>query len=372
MRINVQGDGNVVVVTGDASSVKIGDIRLDSGESFDSVDFSNGHNNSGVGEAESASAKSCAKLLRAHYLNSSSKIHPTPWFEAGFQLRTTDIYTELEVTSRTERGVESSSSESDFRKRLVSGRCNRILVEGEPGVGKSTFCRKFTLDWATDDLEWAGNFDLLFTLNLRQVTRSGKLIDAIFDQLLPEDTDVDKGHLEHFIKKNQDKVLIFLDGVDELESTWKSDVLKLVKRRFLPQATVVATSRSTERHHLVTDIDGHYIIKGFTLDSVSSYIQKYFESDEGAAESLISMIEADDNIQILTTNPLNAVLLCVLWEDSERALWGNKVTELYRQIIVSIIKRFLKKMTHPCHSVKKFLEISNQSYQSWVKWRLMA
>ncbi|XP_070553530.1 uncharacterized protein [Ptychodera flava] len=190
--VNVQGDGNVVVVTGDASSVKIGDIRLDSGESFDSVDFSNGHNNSGVGEAESASAKSCAKLLRAHYLNSSSKIHPTPWFEAGFQLRTTDIYTELEVTSRTERGVESSSSESDFRKRLVSGRCNRILVEGEPGVGKSTFCRKFTLDWATDDLEWAGNFDLLFALNLRQVTRSGKLIDAIFDQLLPEDTDVTK------------------------------------------------------------------------------------------------------------------------------------------------------------------------------------
>ncbi|CAH1268982.1 Hypp4059 [Branchiostoma lanceolatum] len=60
---------------------------------------------------------------------------------------------------------------------------------------------------------------------------SGKVKDAIFEQLLPEDTNMTPDQLWSYIQENQDDVLFILDGLDELSQTAResTDVVALIQ-----------------------------------------------------------------------------------------------------------------------------------------------
>ena len=189
----------------------------------------------------------------------------------------------------------------DIFTALDKGEYVMTLVEGSPGIGKTTFCLKLAYDWAHGKIPAECSFpkfELMLLLKCRDIHKD--IMETISEQLLPEDTEEKtKEGLFDFIKDihNQEKTLIVLDGLDELPQGSEQFVDKLLQRRILSFCYVLATSRQ-ERG---IDVRRKYCfdilleIKGFTESDAFEYIRKHFKNVDPLhspkGESLIKEIQ---------------------------------------------------------------------------------
>ena len=235
---------------------------------------------------------------------------------------------------------------------LENGEDVMTLVEGSPGIGKTTFCLKLAYDWAHGKIPAECSFPKFeFVLLLKCRDIDGNIMDTIREQLLPRDINketVEK--LSHFMEDihNQEKILIILDGLDELPEKSQHHVDELLHRRILPFCYVLATSRQERgidvRKRFVFDI--HLEIKGFTKGDAFEYIRKHFaNSGRGHSpkgERLIREIKDNEFLHALRSNPLNLLLLCVIYEDYEGKLPSSR-SKLYQVIVLCLLRRYCAK-----------------------------
>ena len=237
-------------------------------------------------------------------------------------------------------------------KTFEKGEDVMTLVEGSPGIGKTTFCLKLAYDWVHGKIPAEcpfPKFEFVLLLKCRDI--DGNIMDTIREQLLPRDIDeetVEK--LLHFMKDihNQEKILIILDGLDELPEKSQHHVDELLHRRILPFCYVLATSRQERgidvRKRFVFDI--HLEIKGFTEGDAFEYIRKHFANigrgHSPKGERLITEIKDNEFLHALRSNPLNLLLLCVIYEDYEGKLPSSR-SRLYQVIVLCLLRRYCAK-----------------------------
>ena len=223
------------------------------------------------------------------------------------------------------------------------------LVEGSPGIGKTTFCLKLACDWAHGKIPSECSFpkfELMLLLKCRDIHED--IMKTISEQLLPENTeDNTKDRLFDFIKDvhNQEKTLIILDGLNELPKDSERYVDQLLQRRILPFCYVLATSRQETG----IDVRKKYCfdilleIKGFTESDAFDYIRKHFKNvgplHSSMGESLVKEIKENTLLHALRNNPLNLLLLCVIYEDYEGNLPSSH-SELYQVIVLCLLRRY--------------------------------
>ena len=226
------------------------------------------------------------------------------------------------------------------------------LVEGSPGIGKTTFCLKIAYDWACEEIKSNCSFpkfELVLLLKCRDM--DGGVMEAIKEQLLPEDIKVETWtKLSDFIKDidNQERILIILDGLDELPETSRQYVDRFLNRRILPSCYVLATSRQETGIYARKNFEFNRLlqIEGFTYDDAVVYIRRHFENVGPASasegERLIKEIEVNALLFALLYNPLNLLLLCVVYEDYEGKLPTAR-TELYQVVVQCLLRRYCAK-----------------------------
>ena len=336
------------------------------------------------------------KLLKKEY-NRRAKLRPLLW-DNTIQLPLEDVYTRLKIVSRSKtkgnevnahdifeglhRGEFVAQAEShevntyddilsffnrgeivpqpecdevnvyDIFRALNKGEDVMTLVEGNPGIGKTTFCLKLSYDWANQNTATTftfPKFELVLLLKCRDI--DGGIMDAIIEQLLPKDINENiKEKLLDFLKDihNQEKILIILDGLDELPEKSKHHVDELLHRRILPFCYVLATSRQERgidaRKKFVFDI--HLQIEGFTESDAFEYIRKHFKNVDPEhslkGERLIEEIKQNTLLHALRNNPLNLLLLCVIYQDYAGKLPSSR-TELYQIIVRCLLRRYCAK-----------------------------
>ena len=66
----------------------------------------------------------------------------------------------------------------------VPGKPKPLLIEGDPGMGKTTFCHKLCYDWATKSDSVLKNFDLVLFVECCKY--SGSLKNTVFEQTVSE------------------------------------------------------------------------------------------------------------------------------------------------------------------------------------------
>ena len=304
------------------------------------------------------------KHLRAEY-NRRSLLKPLLW-ENTFKLPLDDVYTKLSVVSRriTDFRLEDRTVNMfDIFKTVNKDDDSMVLVEGSPGIGKTTFCLKISHDWANQKIPSESAFPvfkLLLLLKCRDIC--GDVIDAIVDQLLPMEGKV-KEKLVDYIKDvhNQENILVILDGLDELPAAGECHVDKLLRRRMLPLCYVLATSRQEKGIEVRQKVDFDVIlqIQGFTKVDSFEYIRKHFShlglDHVAKGERLIQLIQENTFLRALPSNPLNLLLLCVVFEDYEGNLPSSR-TELYHIIVCCLLRRYCAKNKVEAASDDKALE----------------
>ena len=294
-------------------------------------------------------ARAVVRILKAEY-NRRSLLKPLLW-ENTIKLSLEDVYTRLRVISRRK---------TDFR--LQHTKCLDMydifedpgdvlaLVEGSPGSGKTTFCLKLAHDWANAKVSKErlfSEFEIVLLLKCRDI--DGDIMEAITDQLLPEGEELKK-ELMSYIQDiyNQETILIILDGLDELPQRAENHVDRLLDRRILPFCSILVTSRQEKGIEVRQNIDFDVLchIEGFTRIDAFEYVRKHFRQfgpDHVAKGArLIQAIHRNPFLHALPSNPLNLLLLCVVFEDYEGDLPSGR-TELYQIIVRCLLRRFCVK-----------------------------
>ena len=287
--------------------------------------------------------------IRQLYGTREQRLLPVPWCE-DFSFHLDEIFTRLKIVSKEKtRGVltaDITNMTAIFKAHVECQRPRTVLIEGDPGMGKSTYCQKLAYDWATKQKELDPSFpdiDVLLLLKCHDVKSS--IWEAIDDQILPAEIDDQaKECFFKFVRENQSKVLLVLDGLDEMDSTEMKRIYDLVEGKELSGCHVILTSRHEVGSKLRRYCDSLWEIVGFTAEDANSFIRTYFKniSREDLRENLVKKIRHSDELRNLSKNPLNVTLLCVLCEDLE-GVFPTSRTELYTEIVLCVLRRYEKK-----------------------------
>jgi len=222
-----------------------------------------------------------------------------------------------------------------------------VLIEGQPGMGKTTYCQKLAYDWSVAGIPPEASFpkvEILLLLKCRDM-KTANIEEAINDQLLPHDADKkEKENFFEFIRRNQSRILLVLDGLDELRHDLSQGILPLIKGKVFSKTYLMLTARHEAGTVVRRYCDSLFDIVGYTNQDAESYIEKYFSNHENPslAKKLIKKLNRSPQLRELTANPLNTALLCLVCEESEGKFPSNR-SKLYDELVSCALRRYCTK-----------------------------
>ena len=265
-----------------------------------------------------------------------------------------EIYTRLSWVKQEQHAAGPSQTELNHYCDLFTANKSdtfpkRILVQGQTGIGKTTFVKKLALDWAQLNLDDKKGYDetavalkkfeLLVAVNLKEVSKHQSLKDVLScSNIFAEEDKSMTDDLLKYITDNQDKVLLVFDGYDEYRCGCDSDIFKIFKGDKLRDCCVLITSRISK----ADDLRERRVLKllraeivGFSHYDILSYMKRKLGSEEDAV-NLSAHLRGKD-LLALAKSPLLLLFLCILWKKGNLENWPKTKTDLYVQMVQCVL-----------------------------------
>ena len=214
-----------------------------------------------------------------------------------------------------------------------------ILIEGHPGIGKTTLAKEICLQWANNELLTSDKLLLLLMLrdpNVQKITSTEELVKYTIpaDQVQPV--------LSYLHNTNGAGVTFIIDGFDELSNELRhtSFLRKLIEGDTLHNARVVVTSRPSASACLHQCVDRRIEVLGFEKSSREQYIDGALKTSPSKLQTLKRHFQQYPNIDAMCYIPLNMaiiVFLCLLGSLPPTA------TKMFASFILHTICRHLKR-----------------------------
>ena len=229
---------------------------------------------------------------------------------------------------------------------LLTVETRLVVVEGPPGIGKSTLCWELCRKWKSWKSLQHYKIILLLKLRERRVQEATSL-DKLFYH---EDHDLLKSVVRQSFKCEGEGFLLLLDGFDEMPvSVVKNEnslVMKLIRGSCLPKATLLVTSRPSALHqkNCFPSVYRHVEIVGFTDECKVKYAEIAFQSEPEVLIHFKSFIISNPIINSLLYIPVNCAIVTQVYSDIRRSRELNMpktMTELYSTLILILIKRYM-------------------------------
>ena len=291
------------------------------------------------------------------------KIEPFPWLR-DYYVDMRELYTKLtlekikstlfgekrtsilhyeemfERGSSLDREREKEYLEDEGHLQINRSERDKILMKGDPGMGKTTLGKKMELDWAEGLFQ---EYSIVFFVHLKFV----KPGDSIESAIIQQHTElcglkVSERKLRAILEKFSDRCLLILDGLDEHGLGKNEDVMKIIRGEKLLDCSIVVSSRP----HSISEAQIHFstIVKvvGFTENDASKFVYNFFTERQNISEIL--KFKPSDSREDFPVHkcPILLSILCLLVKEDEINMSKENLTvgDLYLRMVQCLYKKF--------------------------------
>ena len=233
--------------------------------------------------------------------------------------------------------IEKLTSYKQIFQCEGSDGCRVIVIEGNPGSGKTTLTYKLCKDWAEGSILQHISHLILLVLRDNRVNSANTL-----DEIIQIDTGRENAnHInQDLISLDGKNVMVWLEGWDELAHNKRQESLfsDLILCRILTQATVVITTRPAAYETIPQNSIMHKIeIFQFTQTLSQKYIDCSFAENDVKMQFKDEMSRVP-SLQTLTYNPMSLAILIRVFSYSYKL--PETITEVYKKFLLMSLRRY--------------------------------
>ena len=275
---------------------------------------------------------------------------------------------------------DSEYSEFPFTKRAVSETAEGskrpvrfILVEGPPGIGKSTFAWEVCRRW--DEIESLREYHTVVLLKLREKwVLNATLLPDLFRY--PPDPAFSRAFTKTLNKSHGRNLLLVLDGFDEVSHSFhENSVIKsILCRQLLPECTIILTTRPVAMYTLRSicqpQVDKHVEIIGFTEEERVRYITEVFSKKPELQVNFLKYMFLVPHIKSMMYIPLNCAIIAQVYYESQSShdfAIPRTRTQLYKALTHSLLVRHMKMKESNCEYLSMLPEGLDKDNIKWFK-----
>ncbi|KAJ8018884.1 Protein NLRC5 [Holothuria leucospilota] len=255
------------------------------------------------------------KLLQKKIMSWYEAMTPVPW-KKSCQWKSSELFVEsglILTNSKTQRSLKDVDDKCKLNYTEIFSHVSlreetRIIIEGEPGSGKTMLSSQLAYDWSQGKIS---DITFLILLPLKFV-QTKTLVEATEEFYHMEDKGLSLIDIEDVIIGEGVKCCFLLDGLeeysgqDETSAEEISEVVKVMTKVKYPNCKVILTSRSD----YAQDLPSCPMLKLGTFGEVErqNYIEKVFPDDHEKQMKVKNVIDKTPFILNLCSVPLLFVL----------------------------------------------------------------
>ena len=234
----------------------------------------------------------------------------------------------------------------DILKPVTNQRLRLVLIEGEPGIGKSTLAKELVLRWVKQSEQFLNKYKIVIFIQLRFGTYHN--VKSVYD-LFIDTGEIEMKELISEVKKRKGTgVLWILDGFDELPYHLRnlkeqSVFIQLINGTILPKSTVIVTGRPVASKPLLRLLENdskRISLRGFDSNKTLEYAKRYFNGNAKNVSDFQSYYSGNPMIENMLYNPMNCYIVCTIFNENDKQ-YPKTMTELYNKYVRILLKRHL-------------------------------
>ncbi|XP_021323557.2 NACHT, LRR and PYD domains-containing protein 1 homolog isoform X2 [Danio rerio] len=281
------------------------------------------------------------------------------------------------LVSRNNADKDSSILDALFGADSKGISPNSVILQGNSGNGKSFTAQKIMLDWASGKL-CKVEFDCLFHLKCKEVNHvSG---EQSLTELLSYNSNLTSEQISRILQKSSEKVLILIDGFDELRFSFSdfSDHLKLkdlsekapreaslkvlLMGHILSKTSLLVTTRSTATNtldSLLKHPKRFTEIMGFSEREVKEYFQKFFQDEELFIKAY-EYVRSNETLITACSIPVICWIICTVLrerfsEGSDLTSGLETTTSIYVDFVCTLLEHHSQGLSQPVPTLLRSL-----------------
>ena len=250
----------------------------------------------------------------------------------------------------------------------------QLLIEGAPGIGKSTFAWEECQKWGQHQL--FNEYSLVVLLKFRD--KRVQKAESVSDLFYHPNQKLQSELVDYITVTGGYGLLLILEGFDEAPAskrTIDSIFVRLFTGQELPKATVILTTRPSASAGLRELCKGKHSrrieIIGFGKNEIDEYTRCAF-SDVQSRSDFKEYLSLYPHIHSMMYVPLNSAIVTHVYESckSSGAVVPKTMTQLYSSLIRTLLLRYVKdkeEYKDACTNITSFKDLPQPVYDQFCE-----
>ncbi|XP_065916780.1 NACHT, LRR and PYD domains-containing protein 3-like [Dysidea avara] len=174
---------------------------------------------------------------------------------------------------------------------------------------------------------------------------------TVRDLIVTPDDDLRNNVVKEITSNSGEGVCFIIEGYDELDPQSRtSSIFTDLKKEFLPNCTLVYTSRPEACYRLERAASQNISIEGYTEESVNKYISNAFSSNTELAVELKSQLQMNAIVKKMLHIPIFVAIVCLIF--FRFSMLPETLTQLYTLLCLRLVLRHISTRTQNLAQLK--------------------